>query len=447
MAFRKLQLDPVNPAPAIAAPVRPLSVLEPDGPHEGLVALDTLMSASRRIVHELGLRGGDRFLVPSVTAFDPGPSDRIYPDATTARVVARGRNLPLAPGHALGLDLVALPSGPTQVTNGSNGWEEGARVGAVRLTVTYANGVDTITQVAEIDVVASGEPNGEPVAPYSNFLELSAIASPLPLNPSATDEEKFTRGVDVVADWILEYIGSPRPVDLAVVEVPISITVDQASARWPSAMYTEGAGPFFELPTDFPVEQIDAADPGAGSVAIRRGQLEHGRELGPLLAQWTSGTEHIGTILDWVSYDTGTGDDEAPPAGQTGTVEFLVPFEAPPFATAPGWCIGHYARQVPHGDDFFDGRTGVLPVWVTAYVRGDAAVYSLRSADPAAVQWSAIEFTSTADAWEWVVIPGWLEIGVSSEDAPILRLYARETADEDATGALVRYLGVHFRFT
>lgn len=448
--YRQLELPEGGGPPNLPDPTAvPTLATGTQPPHDGLRALDTLPGSGHRTIFEYGLRGGDSFLVLNGEPADVHPGVRMYPDTDTPRIVGRMIGVPMTPGHFLGIDLVALPSGPTQRDDGSSGYEEDGRGGSVRLEVTYSNGVDTVNSSCELAVVGSEETEAaEPAAAHESLLTSSATAIPWGLDPDADHAEKFSRGNDVTASWVLKIFGSLRPVDLVVVERGVGITVDQASAKWPTAMYAEAGQAYEEIPSDYPIEQLTSTDPGAGTNSIRRALLEHGRQLGPMIAWWGSGTEHAHSLFEWIDYDGGSGDNEAPPVEAEGTAELQVPYLVPADPRFPGWCAAHYARQVDHGDEWLDGRTGVLPVWVALYVRGDAAEYSIKSGDPMGEEWSAIELSTTAGTWEWVLEPGWLEVGTGPEDSPVVRLYGRETTLlPGSLGWLVRYLGVFMRVT
>jgi len=441
MAYRSLYLTDSAPASPPVAAV-PLQATSLGVAHESLLALDTLHGASCRVLLEAGLRGGDQFLV--LSGDDPTDTVRIYPDKDTPRVVGRAYQIPLTPGHFVGLDVVALPSGPTQYTPGPSSFLPDGAGGRVEMAVTYTNSdAQTVTVTVGVDLEASIEVfAAEPAAAWASLIEKSATAIPAgPLQPSAAWWERWTRGEDVLVDIVVSYIGSPRVVDLVVVERPHQIFVDTTSDRWPSAIYSQ-VGPLDNPPSDYPIQQVAAADPAGGTESIRRALSSHGRELGPCLFGWSCATEHTATLDDWVSYDTGTGDDEAPPDSATGTTETLVGTDlSGATANHPAWIAGHYARQVDHGDDFLDGRVGVLPVWVAAYCRvsGGTGTYRLVTVEG----WSEITWTTASTSWAWVVTPGWLELGTGPEDAPPVRIH--RSNDDVSEDAEIRYAGVFAR--
>lgn len=430
MAYRTLT-DLLSKVPIATSPLAvPLQATSPAVAHKSLRPLDSLPTSGRRVLLELGLRGGDKFLV--LNGVDPNSPSRIYPDKSSPRVAGRLHNVSLTPGHLVALEVVAVPSGPCQRDEVALFVPDGAG-GSIEVEVTYANGDgQSVTCQAAVDLAASQLPrSAESPAGYYSLIVSQAVAIPTPLIPSAEHWQKWTRGGDVTASAVVRYVGSPRPVDVVLVEVPHSIVVDTSDSRWPAAMYSANGQPYAQPPSDYPIEQLSATDPGGGTRSIRRALRSFGRELGPCLFGWSSAAEHVGDLDDWISYDTGSGDDEAPPASVTGTTLAEVMFGGEKSSSNLfGWSTGNYARDVDHGDAFLDGRTGVLPVWVAAYCRvsGGTGTYRLRTDD---VGWSEIVWSTTATSWTWVLTPGWLEVGTGPEDAPPARLWASNSGAND----------------
>jgi hypothetical protein len=419
-SFRRLALS--SHAPSLPTSSMPaLTLLEPDGPHQAQAALDTLPRACR-VLAATGLYGSPTFTV--LDGDDPVyVGARKYPDEETERVVLRMSSVPITPGHVLELRVLALPGGPMQHETGTNDFIEGGRGGSVVLTVTYAN-----ADPSSVIVTTSVSPppseaiyGAEPASGHDALSWHTAIAFPWAALPSAVDLEQWTRGGDVTVSFAVSYVGSPRVVDLQVVERPAEIVVDIASSEWPTAMYTGAGEPYPVLPSDYPITRISTADPGGGLDAVRRALEQHGAQLGPCLAWWTSAREKASTIMTWISYDGGTGDDEAPPVTGTSTDFRNIPYStAPPLPQLPGFLLGGYARQARDGAAWFDEGTGVLPVWLVAYGKGDTnGSVQFRAGDD---EWAAIN-VPLAVGYAWAVVPGWTEVGIGPEDAPIGRFF------------------------
>lgn len=421
-----------------------LDLLEPDGPHQAIAALDTL-PRSTRVLAEFGFSGSLAFIVDDATPPVAGPAaTRSYPNDSTPRVVFRMTNVPITPGHLVGLDVTALPGGPTQWEPTTGNYEESSRGGSINMVVTYRNS-DPASFVASCSIspAASQELYGAiPVDAFEAMTEHEATAVPWPQDPTAADLEALTRGGDVVVDIDVSVTGSPRLVDVAIVERPQQIVVDMASDTWPAAMYTGAGAPYPALPSDYPITQLSTTDPGGGLESLRRAVEQAGVQLGPCLMWWTSADEIEGTILDWVSYDGGTGTDEAPSKAVTTDTFRNLPFTtAPPLNELPGHQLGNYARQTTASDNFLDGRTGVLPVYFAAYASttADGVVQARAGGD----EWSAINLDITSGTFGWELTAGWIEVGTCPEDGPIGRFYARSLMAAQTTET--RYAGVFFR--
>lgn len=441
MGYRRLGLStqpPTIPDPAMV----PLEPLEPTGPHVAMRALDTLPS-STRVLDEFGFAGSLAFLVWDGVNPTYDDSSRLYPDNSTPRVVVRKYGVPLTPGHVVGIDVVALPSGPTQQEPETGDYEESGRGGTVDIQVIYRNrDGQSVVATASISPPPSVQVYGAiPASAMHAMTTHTATAYPWAGLPSAVDLEKWTRGGDVTVEYVVSYTGSPRVLDGAVVERPAQIVVDTASPTWPAAMYTGNGAPYPTLPSDYPITQLTSSDPGGGLEGLRRAVEQAGVQLGPCLMWWTSATEGADTLGDWVSYDGGSGDDEAPAATVTTNAYRNLPFTtAPVLAELPGYQLGGYARQATASNDWLDGRTGVLPVYFVAYANAFSGVVQARAGT---TEWSAVNLDFSGSTWGWEITAGWIEVGTCPEDGPVGRFFAKGATDPDQVH--VRYAGVFFR--
>jgi hypothetical protein len=421
--YRRLSLT--NNAPALPArSMTALAVIEPDGPHQAMAALDTL-GTSCRVLAGTGMYGCSTFTTPDGEPAEYSGSPRIYFDEVTPRIGPRMYNVPLTPGHVVELRVLALPSGPTQLDQGTNDFIESGRGGTITMEVTYTNAaLDTVTKTVSVSPPASVALYGaEPASCHSALSWHAAVALPWKNVPSAADIEKWSMATATI---VISYEGSPRVVDLAVVERPSQIVVDVESSLWPTAMYTQAGQPYAELPSDYPISRLSTLDAGGGLEAIHRALEQHGKQLGPCLAWWSAAREEYGTLMDWISYGGGTGDDEAPAVTGNSTAFRNIPYStAPPLSGLPGFMLGGYARQARDGNAWFDGRTGVLPVWLVAYSNCTANTrFQFRAGDD---EWSAVNVIGSATGFGWTIAPGWIEVGVGPEDAPIGRFYAKDS--------------------
>jgi hypothetical protein len=424
----------------------PLTGTSVEVPHESLRALDTLLGSGGRVLFHTGLLGGGSFLIPA--SANPNQASPVYPNKDTWRVVARQDGIPLTPGSFPWLEVVAIPSGPQQWFGVKDAvtqfWKDGAG-GIVELEIEYVNGdAETVTATISTPLAAANyEHNAEPPAPYSSLLVRQANGKPQIFQQLADAWwYQWTRGLDVLVNLTLRYRGSPRPIDVAVVERPLLVVTESTDGRWPTAMCSEGQ-PLEQGPSPYPIQQIAGADPALGTESIRRALYGHGRLLGPCLAWWSSATEHVGALSTWISYHSGTGDDEAPAWTMTGTTPTLLGSDALTTESDDnfGWRLGHYARQAGHGDDFLDGRTGVLPVWISAWLKVSGGTGTI-TVKTDSVGWGDVVLTTASTSYVLVEVPAWLEVGAGPEDAPVARAWVRNSG---ANTVSVRNFRIDFR--
>jgi hypothetical protein len=386
-------------------------------PHDVLRALDTYLP-SRRVLARYGLHGAEAWTVPNGTS--PTSVSQIYFERDGARVLMRAQGIELTPGSLVRLDVVSAPAGPTQRDDGGGGWELDDVSGRVRATITYsapAPDVDT----SEINLVVLTTPSpepagGEPANIIAALTVESKLAIPAPLADDPAEWRKWTRP-GVTVDLVLELLGSPRIVDVALVEQPFATTSELDDQPWAGTLYANDVGDAHELPlTDWPQTQASSTDRGDGVVVVAEAIAAHGDELGPVLVAWTSASE-ADTLADWLA------DGEAVPFVATGTIPQLLSLGIEPDAEAPAWATGsHGAPLLQSGDDALGRRTAVLPVMISAYMRlaGTGTGYlRVETSD-----WDSYVMETSSLVWAWIEIAGWLEVGPTPEDQRKLRAYA-----------------------
>jgi hypothetical protein len=433
MTYRRLVLT--APVPSLAEPAAvPLLDVSKDVPHETQRALDTQPGTGGRVLGRYSLDGATSWLVPD--GDDTTSGSRIYPDATTPRVVLRLHKIELSPGSLVRLDVVAAPSGPTQRDEGG-AFVLDSLLGRVRAVVTYrAPDGSTADATAQVLLPPSQEQHGgEPQSVIGSLFAISALALPGPLVDDAETWADWT-SVGVSVDVRLELLGSPRIVDVALVEHAFAVTVDTADA-WPSAMYVDDSGqPLEQPPSEWPQTQASASDKGFGVEALAEAIAAHGDLLGGPVIWWSSATEHVDTLADWLVAN------EAPPFVVTGTTAEHLSTGLPEQDELPAWTTGsHAAALVQSGDAALVRRTAVVPVWIAAYMRvtsGGTGYTVVKTSD-----WDSYELSTTSPAFDWVRVPGWLEVGANPEDDRPLRVFPRASA-----GGLdcdVRYVAISRR--
>lgn len=414
MPYRRLKLfnltTPIVPEPTASA----LELIDIDTPHDTLLALDTFV-ASRRVLARLGLDGGKRFVVPDGTS--PTSGSQVYPDNTTPRVALRLEHVELTPGSLVRMDVLWAPAGPTQRSDGGGGWELDEVAGSVRATITYRSpDAEENEAIITLEAEPSEEPNGaEPGNVIGSLARATKLAVPTIIDDDPAEWSKWTRpGVE--CDVVLEVIGSPRIVDVALVEQPWSTTSELAD-EWAGPLYGDDDGNPHPQPIhEWPQTQASTDDRGDGIVAIAEAIATHGDQLGPVLVAWSSANEGD-SLADWQT------DDEAVPFIATGTSQQQLVSGEELSSTSSAWATGsHGAPLVQSGDDALARRTAVLPVWIWAYMRvaGTGTGY-LRVATS---DWDSYTLETTSLAWEAKRVPGWLEVGTAPEDQRQLRAHA-----------------------
>lgn len=396
-------------------------------PHAVQLGADSQPGTAQRVLGHVSLSGATHWLVPDGDATTS--ASRVYPDKSTPRTLSRASSLPLSPGCLVGIHVVAAPSGPCQRSDGEGGFEEDASVGIVRARVTYREPLGTTIEAeAVVAIPPSGEAlNAEPSDVFTSLLLLEALAE-----PEIADDDlaawSLWLGVDVVADIELELVGSPRPVDIAIVEVARAVVVPNTIADpWPVAMYCDENGTPFEQPaTTWPLVSLDASlDKSLGVLALAEAIASHGDRLGPVLWWWSAGegAEGTGTLADWIA------DGGAPPLVLDANVWLHVATgEWSESDQMPGaLAASHASAVVRSGEEALGLRTGTLPVWIAARFRvagTGSAELRVSTSD-----WDAYVLTRSSMSFGWAVAAGHIEVGASPETATTLRAYMRSSVD------------------
>lgn len=411
--------------------------------HQVLKPQDQIIGSGRRVLVEAGLRGGGRFTCRNGVAFDSqnGGADIAYADGITYRVVLRTPPIPVTPGSALRMRVVAEPSGKhhgdldslsTPPDGGAGGW--------VKLTAQWDNQTTTTTETAEVFIPGSEESNnGEPDGSGESWFNLDRYSRIL--RPDGFDfiakpatNAKWAQP-DIEVTLTLEYKGSPRVWDLVVYEAPQLIVYDdEETGAWVFHGYPEQSYPF-----PYPVKAAeDSGDLTRGQRHLPR-VLEGLRDtLGPCLFHWHAGSEHENEIEDWVDYGPPyggaamgtTGDDEAPAYTGTGTTKTLL-WESSLSswaATNPGPAMGcgAYGRTAKYNGDrgYFGlrGRGGVIPVYCAFYGKASSGDETTVRFQTRPHSWVDVVRASTSDGWQ--VQEGYLSVGRGPEDDLVCSAFA-----------------------
>lgn len=447
MAYRRLALDKLGNVPTVPDPLAiPGDPTELDPPHAALRSLDTVVGSGRRVLWALDLQGALAWLIPDGTDTDSAP-DRVYPDKDTPRVVGRVK-ADLSPGSLVMLQCLAAPSGPTQVwqTTPTTEFVDDHGGGKVRAVITYTapDGVTT-SEVSSTIVIPQSEEEFAAEPPSVLGAEFyQSFSLPGGLDPDPAEWIQWL-GLGVTIEARIEHIGSPRVIEVALVERPTE-TLAELGQPWPSTMYVDAGGaPLPEAPSLYPIIQASDTDEGFGTNSIGAAIAAHGDALGPVLFWWSSADEDIATLEDWISYDftggspsSGLGDDEAPPFTVTGTTPTRVPL-----TQAAGWTTGAHGPTLEQsGEDMLRLRAGVLPVWIHAYWRCPTATKEA-ILDVYTSDWDKVRIQTAEDDYAWTTVPAWIEVGTNPEDA--LQVLADLSTNDAAADADLRHLAVSLR--
>ena len=435
MTHRSLFLSakvPAVPDPDAAA----LEQTSPAVPHAAARGTDSILASGRRVLARYGLRGDSEWkLVPDGS--DPTSGSQIYPTSDTARVVMRATEIPLTPGYLVRLDVLALPSGPTQQSDGLGGYELDVALGQVIAYVTYRSpdGLVEHDVEAAIDIPASAAPfAAEPDGAVAAALTRTVVAVPQVVDAGPEQWAEWS-AVGVEVDIRVEVVGACRVIDLALVEQPARVVCSLDDA-WPSPLYADGLGAAWAQPiTSWPQTQISADDKGGGVVALAEGVAAHGDLLGPVLWSWSSGSEGD-TLANWLAAN------EAPAFTSSGTTARHVPTSSSSPGDLPAALTGcQGATLLQSGDDALGRRTGVQPVWIAAYMRISGTGTAYLRVETSDLDSYTLETTSLV--FEWVRVAGWLEVGASPEDSREIRAWL--DASVGGINGEVRYIQISRR--
>lgn len=409
-------------------PIVPLSGLQPfkRGPAlEVLRGQDRVVSLGRRIVADTGCRGDIEWRVPDTDPSLLGGGTETHPNATTWYVIARGMG-EITPGSFLRLVGACVPSGETQhnetaAENAAGSRSPDGAQGHVRVTVVWTDRAGASeTTVRETSLPASTREWGKQDSTAEGLwrtlcdFTIPQIRPPeVPENP--TELARFSQ--HCTAEITIEERGSPRIVDIAVYEEPVSYayTIDDNVGF--ETLHVAGSGT-----PDGPVDHAYAfsahPDTAIGTGRVLEVAHVQARRLGPRLLRWT-GYDHTNAAVASTEYNRTTSNDGT-------TFEDLLSSAITTFSptSETGFSVGcgGYARRWAQNNPLvlFD-RTAVIPVLVRVYGRtATAGVGTVR------VQTSTHSYVDVdipiAVSNAWVEAFGWLEVSVNPDDLTIAQV-------------------------
>ncbi len=395
---------------------------------------DRVLSHGRRVLLHVGLHGSDSWHVSNNAV---GMSLE-HPSPTDERVVARLPAVRLSPGCFVRLIVVASPSGMTATPGPVTA--TGAK-GIVRLACAWDNGIDSPTTTTSISIPGSLEANAaQPSGAGGAWGQLHRRRSNLitPANlASLPNLAAWSDGATV--SMTLSFVGSPRAIDVTVIEEPFAYARDVSSGDWSIPLHADGSGANLgQLPGTWPVVARSAADVGAGAEVLTDAARRLSQELGPVLWSHTAWEESAG---DFTS-------SEAPERTISGTTwtELIDTTTSAYDADLVGWSLsaGANARRVQESEAtaVLRDKTNAVPVECYIYGRMTAADIAAQVRFEAGLE-SISEVVVSGTSWGWFSAPGTLRCGLGAQDPTVGQVRARV----ESIGASLewRYLLVLFR--
>ena len=377
---------------------------------------DRVLSHGRRVLLQVGLNGADDWHVSDnavgMTLEHPSP--------TAERVVARLPGITLTPGHFPRMYLIANPAGMTATAGPVTA--QGAK-GLVRLACSFDNGIDSPTITKTIATPGSAEANGaRPSGPGAAWTNLHRLRTTIiePVSLTLPNLAAWSEGV--TCSMVLSYIGSPRAIDIVVVEEPYQYARDISAGDWIAPLhsnaYGDNAG---QLAGAWPVTRRSAADAGGGVEVLTDAARRVSQEVGPVL--WSATT-----------WDEAAGDfssTEAAGRGVTSTnwIELTADTTTAYDAAEAGWSLsaGANARRVQDCATarVLRDRTNVVPVRAYVYGRMTTAGPTARVRFESGAESVAEVAIPAGTSWAWRDAPGHLRCGLGPQDPAVGQVRAK----------------------
>lgn len=380
-------------------------------------AQDTLLASARRPVAEFGLAGSVQWPWDETAGIANAPNNVDW------RVVQPPMPTRLTPGNYLRAKVLYVPSGMTRDLLLAT---PNIVAGAIRITATFRNGVNSSTVERVLELPGASEDGLLPTGAGAWWGE-TREADILDIWPEQVDTDAgvsadYSEGTTV--DIGIDIRGGARVIDCVVYEYPLRHTTPSSSTNDVSA---HGARDGLNLPlsAQTPVPQTDRKDHPVhtdrrwGSEQILRVAAQQSRVLGPKVLSWTP------WLSDGASYTqlNSLAENDVEPARQTGStlLQELITGHVGWDPARPGWVVaGSYAQLRKWCAPRFimvQGGKAVVPVRASVRARwtgvGDPGIVRLQSS---ATEWIELQFP-TSGLLETVTVIGWLESQVAADQA------------------------------
>ena len=369
-------------------------------------AQDRVVTQSRRIACQFGLKGSTAWLVPDT---NPDSASSTHPTAIDYRVACRSKFY-VTPGCALKLSVLYSLCGQTQVFIGAGNYDPAGAMGAIRVSGTWTDATGT-TEQRSFDVALEPSQLEFGAAPSTGDLgwadlRVAEIGLMVPESMAlTTDKNQWT--LPAVCELSLSELGGCRIVDAVVSETPYyaSYEADDTTDRWCSHMYGEGnpdaPGPSITHPYQRLSEVGADGDRRGGTWHVQDVANNQVLRLGPVLLHWSSFDEDDRTL------------NSEPPAITNSSATFIGISNTTLTSYRPdkagfGLSCGGYARSLKLNHPTLIEGTGVVPVIVRAYHNAGGSVGTLRVQSSKS---SYVDVALTGAAYGWTNTYGYLEVG------------------------------------
>lgn len=378
---------------------------------------DRVLSHGRRVLLHVGMHGSDEWHVSD----DAVGMVLAHPDPDAERVVARLPGITLTPGCFPRLLVAANPSGMTATPGPVTA--QGAK-GIVRLACSFDNGIDNPTVTRSVAVPGSVEANAaQPYGPGGAWSHLyrrrTSLITPADLAVPA-NLAAWSEGYTV--SMALSYVGSPRAVDVVVVEEPYAYARDISAGDWAIPLHANAAGGNLgQLPGTWPVIERSASDAGAGAEVLTDAARRLAQEIGPALWYATTWAENAG--------DFSSTEVQARAVTGTSWTELISSATATHDPANAGWSVssGANGRRVQESEAsvVLRDKTNVVPVRCYVYGRMDSAGPTATVRFESGLESIAEVAIPSGTSWSWRDAPGTLRCGLGAQDETVAQVRAK----------------------
>lgn len=437
--YKAVSLEGLDPFSPVIGPLTANTLMRWGATRSVMLAQDTAVAGSRRIVAWVGMGGAEQPLQPNsvvepVDEFLAPPSITTFPNIDQWRTKGEFR-VRVTPGCLLRARCIYLPSGATHRFSTGSVWVPAGAFGQIRVRVTWTGPVVTGPNQFTATLPASGLQYGQEPAGFSGYWSALRETEILDIRPAGffnDPEVAMQHCQSVEASILLQVRGGVRDVVTIVWEEPRA-HVHYHDDVGPHAVH--GATGLVVAQTQVP--QTEAAD-GVTYEENRFGTnklVDTGAHqdlvLGPRIAEWSSWDEDTQPIAD----NLPSNPLQQQPAS-TSSTSFVGVVDLSVTAwseDAPGYVVGgaHAARH--HLNEaslvMVGGTRAVVPVriWCRArYTDGGGSAFGIVRFQTSPYEWIDLTF-ETEGTTEEIEAFGFFSAQVNPDDpggllVPLMRI-------------------------